>query len=60
MSCKDEHFSMTLYFENFNNNEEIDNRMDELADDKSNEYKSYNSNGGERRMEISSFGSLGE
>jgi hypothetical protein len=31
--CKDEPFFMTLCFEIFNNNEEIDNRMDELADD---------------------------
>ncbi len=34
--------------------------MDELVDDKSNEYKSYSSNGGEGRMERFSFGSLGE
>ncbi len=34
--------------------------MDELVDDKFNEYKSYSSNGGERRMERFSFGSLGE
>jgi len=34
--------------------------MDELVNDKSNEYKSYSSNGGEGRMERFSFGSLGE
>jgi len=52
---------MTLCFENFNNNEEIDNRMDKLVDDESNEYKSYSSDdGGERTMEVFSLDSLGE
>ncbi len=37
MSCRDEPFSITLCFENFNNNEEIDNKLDEPIDDKSNE-----------------------
>lgn len=60
MSCRDELFSTTLYFEIFNNNEEIDNRLDELVDDEFDEYKSYSFNGGEGRMERSSFGSLGE
>jgi hypothetical protein len=60
MSYRDELFSTTLYFEIFNNNEEINNRLDELADDESNEYESYSSNGGEGRMERFSFGSLDE
>ncbi len=52
---------MTLCFENFNSNEEIDNRMDEPTYDESNEYKSYSfDDGGEGRMERSSFDSLGE
>jgi hypothetical protein len=34
MSCRDEPFSMNLCFGNFNNNEEIDNKMDEPTDDK--------------------------
>jgi hypothetical protein len=42
--CKDEPFSMTLCFENFNDNEEMDNRMHELVDDESDEYKNYSSN----------------
>jgi hypothetical protein len=55
MFYKDEPFSMTICFENFNNNEEIDNRMNELADDESDEYKNYNSaDSGEGTMEKSS------
>ncbi len=59
MSCRDEAFSTTLHFENFNSNEEINNRMDELTYYESDEYKSYNSDDvREGRMERSS--SLGE
>ncbi len=59
--CKDEPFFMTLCFEIFNNNEEIDNRMDELADDEFDDQKKYNSNdSGEGTMERSSSNSLGE
>ncbi len=29
MSCRNEPFSTTLFFENFNSNEKIDNKMDE-------------------------------
>jgi hypothetical protein len=52
---------VTSCFENFNNNEEIDNRMDELVDDESDKYKNYNSyDSGEGTMERSSSDSLGE
>jgi hypothetical protein len=52
---------MTLCFEDFNNNEEIDNKMDKLADDESDEYKNYSpDDSGEGIMERSSSNSLGE
>jgi hypothetical protein len=52
---------MTLCFEYFNNNEEIDNKMDKLADDESDEYKNYSpDDSGEGIMERSSSNSLGE
>lgn len=44
MSCKDQLSSSTLCFEDFNDNEEIDSRMDEACDDESNGYKSYSFN----------------
>jgi hypothetical protein len=61
MSCRDEPFSTTLCFENFNSNEKIDNKMDEPTNDKFDEYKNYSFDDGEEgRMERSSFDSLGE
>jgi hypothetical protein len=61
MSCRDEPFSITLCFENFNSKEEIDNKVDEPTNDEFDEYKNYSSYDGEEgRMERSSFDSLGE
>jgi hypothetical protein len=61
MSYRDEPFSTTLCFENFNSNEKIDNKMDEPTNDKFDEYKNYSFDDGEEgRMERSSFDSLGE
>jgi len=59
--CKDEPFSMTLCFENFNNNGEFDNIMDELANDECDGHKNYSlDESGEGKMERSSSNSLGE
>lgn len=44
MSYMNQPFSPTLHIEDLNDNEEIDNKMDEDANDEFNGYKSYNSN----------------
>jgi len=61
MSCKDQPSSSTLRFKDFNDNEEIDNKMDEVCDDESNGYKSYSFDDNEEgSLGRTSFNSMNE